>query len=110
MKPNSVELSNITKTKYPDFAERLNTAMWIRDCSNLRLAHKTYVSPSAISSYRCGARQPSFEVLRSIALALNVSTDFLLGLNDYMDMSPAELSRKKKKEEKCLQESNSLPT
>ena len=82
MENENIETIETTKTKYTGFAERLNFAMWLRDCSNAKLAQLIYVSPSAISSYRSGYRQPNFEVLRSIALALDVSTDFLLGLND----------------------------
>ena len=84
MRNEYIETSeNSIKTPYPKFAERLNYAMWIREFSNLKLARSIYVSPSAISAYRNGSRQPNFEVLRSIALALDVSTDFLLGLSDY---------------------------
>lgn len=89
MRNEYIETSEkITKTPYPRFAERLNYAMGIRDFNNLKLARSIYVSPSAISAYRNGTRQPNFEVLRSIALALDVSSDFLLGLSDYIDVSP----------------------
>lgn len=88
MKKDYIEtIENNFITSYTDFANRLNYAMVIRDINNLKLAKSIYVSPSAISSYRKGTRQPNFTVLRSIALALEVSTDFLLGLSDYMDFS-----------------------
>ena len=82
---NLQSLERNPTTSYPKFAERLNFAMATRYYSNLMLAEKIYMSPSAISSYRSGHRQPNFEVLRSIALALDVSTDYLLGLSDYID-------------------------
>ena len=76
---------NTCTTSYPKFAERLNLAMRIRDFNNLKLSKSIYMSPSAVSSYRTGHRQPNFEILRSIALVLNVSTDFLLGLSDFIE-------------------------
>lgn len=94
-----VPLEKNSTTEYPEFAERLNYAMRIRDCTNLTLSKHIFVSPPAISSYRSGTRQPNFEVLRSIALALGVSTDFLLGLSDYIDVSKTHLYRKTKEEE-----------
>ena len=75
---------NTCKTSYPKFSERLNLAMGLRGYNNRRLAEDIFVSPSALSSYRSGHRQPNFDVLRSLAVVLNVSTDFLLGLTDYI--------------------------
>ncbi len=83
---NLETLGNNHTTSYSKFAERLTFAMLVRNYSNLKLSEEIYVSPSTISSYRSGHRQPNFEVLRSISLALNVSTDFLLGLSDYIDV------------------------
>ena len=77
----------ITKTSYPRFSERLNYAMRLRNFNNLKLSQSIYISPSAISAYRNGTRQPNFDVLRSIALALDVSADFLLGLSEYPNQS-----------------------
>jgi transcriptional regulator with XRE-family HTH domain len=86
MRNEYIETSETTiKTPYPRFADRLDYAMHLRDFNNLRLARSIYVSPSAISAYRNGTRQPNFEVLRSISLALDVSADFLLGLSEYPD-------------------------
>ena len=67
---------------YPSFSDRLVLAMAVRDATNQKLAKDVFVSTSAISAYRCGYRQPNFEVLRGIALSLRVSTDYLLGLSD----------------------------
>lgn len=43
------------------------------------LADKTGFQPSAISHFETGKREPSFENLKRLANALNVSTDFLMG-------------------------------
>ena len=72
------------KTEHIKFAERLNHAMIVRDCTNVKLAKTIYVSPSTISAYRTGYRKPSLEQLRDISLALHVSTDYLLGLQDHI--------------------------
>lgn len=86
MTNDNIEIpKNTSKTSYPKFADRLDLVMQIRNCSNLELAKNIYMSPSAVSSYKTGHRQPNFEILRSIALALNVSTDFLLGLSDHIE-------------------------
>lgn len=78
-------IENNATITYPKFAERLNHAMCMRDYNNLKLSQSIYVAPSTISAYRNGTRHPNFDVLRSIALTLNVSTDYLLGLSDYID-------------------------
>ena len=58
--------------------------MEIRDYTTQKLATKIYTSPHTISMYRCGKRMPGPEVLCLIARELDVSTDFLLGLTDYI--------------------------
>lgn len=70
--------------EYPEFSDRLKVVMEIRDYTTLKLATNIYTSPTTISMYRCGRRMPSPEVLCLIAKELDVSTDFLLGLSDYI--------------------------
>ena len=71
-------------TQYPEFCDRLKVAMDIRDYTSQQLAQKIYTSTNTISMYRCGRRMPSPEVLCLIAKELRVSTDFLLGLSDFI--------------------------
>ena len=71
-------------TQYPKFSDRLKVAMDIRDYSSKKLAKKIFISTTTISMYRCGKRMPSPEVLCLIARELSVTTDFLLGLSDFI--------------------------
>lgn len=70
--------------EYPDFSDRLKITMQLRACSVEELAKKTYLSKAAICGYRKGTRTPNLVILRLIAKALNVSSDFLIGLNEYI--------------------------
>lgn len=71
-------------SEYPEFADRLKVVMDIRDYTTLKLATNTYTSPATISMYRNGKRMPNSAILCLIAKELEVSTDFLLGLTDYI--------------------------
>ena len=76
--------TNPTQTQYPAFSERLKTAMTIRQYSVEDLATRTHTSHSTISMYRSGKRLPNIEILRLIAKELRVSSDYLLGLSDFI--------------------------
>lgn len=49
--------------------------------SQNELAGQVYCSQSAIASFELGYRKPSIDTLKRIAMALNVSTDCLLGID-----------------------------
>jgi transcriptional regulator with XRE-family HTH domain len=73
------------------FPDRLRKARDKRELSQSQLAEKAGLPPSSISHFESGARKPSFDNLRRLANALNVSTDYLLGRVDQMDsIGPAE--------------------
>lgn len=61
------------------FQRRLRAARELRQMSQGRLAHLTRLQPSAVSHFETGLRKPSFDNLKRLADALNVTTDFLLG-------------------------------
>lgn len=61
------------------FPARLRAAREKRDLSQEELANRTGLQASAISHFETGGRKPSFDNLRRLAEALNVSTDYLLG-------------------------------
>ncbi len=44
-----------------------------------QLAERAKLTPAAISQFESGARKPSFDTLSSLADALRVTTDYLLG-------------------------------
>lgn len=46
------------------------------------LASKSGLQPSAISHFETGNRSPSFDNLKRLADALNVTTDYLLGRSE----------------------------
>lgn len=62
-----------------DFAARLKAVRESRGLSQSGLAEKTGLQPSAVSHFETGGRSPSFDNLRRLADALNVTTDYLLG-------------------------------
>lgn len=74
----------LQKTEYPNFSDRLKVVMELRNCGVNDLAEKIYTSQATVSMYRNGERLPSLQVLRLIAIELEVSTDFLLGLTDFI--------------------------
>lgn len=67
------------------FPERLRAARDRRGLSQGALADKAGLQPSAISHFETGTRKPSFDNLRRLADALEVTTDYLLGRVDNMD-------------------------
>lgn len=65
------------------FAERLRSAREdLRGLSQGDLAKKTGLQPAAISHFETGRRKASFNNLRKLAKALNVTIDYLLGRSD----------------------------
>ena len=72
------------QTQYPEFSERLKIAMNIRACSVDDLAERIHTSSSAVSMYRSGKRLPNILILRLIAKELRVSSDYLLGISDFI--------------------------
>lgn len=61
------------------FAERLKAARELRNLSQSVLAEKAKLQPSAISHFETGTRSPSFDNLKRLADALDVTTDYLVG-------------------------------
>lgn len=63
----------------PLFTERLLQARNLRELNQEQLAKKAGLASSAISHFESGTRKPSFENLRKLADALDVSIDYLMG-------------------------------
>lgn len=61
------------------FSERLRAAREKRGLSQGDLASRAGLQASAISHFETGTRKPSFDNLRRLADALDVTTDYLLG-------------------------------
>src|SRR4051794_9541459 len=64
------------------FAERLRTARELRNVNQDQLAHAAGLQASAVSHFETGTRKPSFDNLRRLADALEVTTDYLVGRVD----------------------------
>lgn len=61
------------------FSERLRQARELRGLNQSDLGKLTGLQPAAIGHFEANRRKPSFANIRSLARALNVSSDFLLG-------------------------------
>jgi transcriptional regulator with XRE-family HTH domain len=65
------------------FKERLKTARErLRKWSQAELGAKAGLPPTSIAHFEAGSRKPSFDTLRKLANALEVTTDYLLGRAD----------------------------
>lgn len=74
------------------FPGRLLDARNMRGLSQDELAKRAKLQPSAISHFETGSRKPSFDNLKRLADALEVTSDYLLGRtndpNAVMDDDP----------------------
>jgi len=61
------------------FPDRLRAARDLRKMSQSDLAEKAKLQPSAVSHFETGRRAPSFDNLKALSEALQVTTDYLLG-------------------------------
>lgn len=72
------------------FQERLKTAReTLRKWSQSQLAEAAQLPPSSVAHFETGTRKPSFDTLRRLANALEVSTDYLLGRVDRPGLAEA---------------------
>lgn len=75
-----------------DLGSRLKSIRLKRGLTQKALAARVNKSVSAISSYESNAQLPPIDVLVSIAQALQISIDSLVGLNNYSTYSAKGLS------------------
>ena len=64
------------------FSDRLAAILRKKGMTQKQLAQITNITESAMSYYVKGARTPSGDILTKIAVALDTSTDYLLGITD----------------------------
>lgn len=69
------------------FSDRLKAARELRKVNQAELATRASLPATSISHFEAGSRKPSFDNLRRLALALEVTTDYLLGLTDQPETS-----------------------
>lgn len=66
------------------FGDRLRLAREARGINQTELAAKTGLQPSAIGHFEKERRKPSFANIRTLAKALSVTSDYLLGRTNDM--------------------------
>jgi len=71
------------------FQERLRAARELRQWNQGELAERASMPPSSIAHFEAGSRKPSFDTLRRLANALEVTTDYLLGRVDEPTLAQA---------------------
>lgn len=64
------------------FKERINEVLSEKNLSQNAFAKRISMSQSVINNYCMGRREPTLDVLFLICKELNVSADYLLGLED----------------------------
>lgn len=72
-------------------ANRLSKAMAYRKVYQYELSKRTGITPVSISRYLSGIRFPRGTEIIKICNALNVSSDYLLGLDDVMTRNKEEV-------------------
>lgn len=71
------------------FSKRLKEARDLRGYNQSELAERAAMPPSSVAHFESGSRKPSFDTLKRLAEALDVTTDFLLGRVDEPSMAEA---------------------
>lgn len=71
------------------FKDRLKAARELREMKQNELAEKAKLPPTSIAHFEAGSRKPSFDNLRRLANALEVTTDYLLGRVDNPGLAEA---------------------
>jgi transcriptional regulator with XRE-family HTH domain len=75
------------------FKERLKAARALRGLNQAELATKAGLPAASVSHFESGPRKPSFDNLKALASALDVTTDYLLGRSDTPDASAETVGR-----------------
>lgn len=75
------------------FKNRLKEARVLRGMSQADLAAKAGLPPASVSHFESGPRKPSFDNLKALASALDVTTDYLLGRSEKPDASAETVGR-----------------
>jgi len=76
-----------------DFGNTLKTLRLKENMTQAQLAQKLGLTKSVISAYETGLRLPSYDILIHIAKIYNVSTDYLLGIENKQEIDLSGLSQ-----------------
>ena len=77
------------------FKERLRNARKAKNISQKELASQLFLSQQSYAKYEVGTATPNPETLAKIAIALDVSVDYLLGVDIKKDPAGAPSEAKK---------------
>lgn len=92
-----------------DFGQRLKSIRKLRGLTQKMLAERINKSVSAISGYELDAQIPPIDVLESMAVVLNVSLDYLVGIENADAYSARNLNDQQKEILDLLYEEFSSP-
>ncbi|MGN0657027.1 MAG: helix-turn-helix domain-containing protein [Ruminiclostridium sp.] len=76
-----------------DFGNRLKTLRLRANLTQEQLANKLGLTKSVISAYETDLRLPSYDVLIHIAKIFNVTSDFLLGMEQKQEIDLSGLTK-----------------
>jgi transcriptional regulator with XRE-family HTH domain len=71
------------------FRQRLREAREMRGYKQEKLADRAGMPATTIAHFEAGTRKPSFDSLRKLAIALEITTDYLLGRVDDPELAQA---------------------
>ena len=80
-------MNELAKKRNREIGQRIYDALDAKGMQRKELAEKTGILANTISYFCSGTRIPNVDQLISIAKALDVSTDYLLGLTESMQLS-----------------------
>ena len=72
------------------FSERLKSARLLRGWTQAQLAVRAEQPATSIAHFESGSRKPSFDSLRRLAPALEVTTDYLIGRTEDPSISQSD--------------------
>lgn len=85
-------------------AQRISRARRHLNINQKELAQKANITEASLSRYENGIREPKSAVLTRLAEALEVSTDYLLGLSEDRTYENSDISNKSEKDIKVILE------
>ena len=77
-----------------DFGQRLLQLLYHHGISQKQLALELKIAPTTLNGYVNNRREPDYKILKEIANFFNVSTDYLLGMEETASVSLQGLTEK----------------
>ena len=74
------------------FGKKLKKIREDKEMSQTELGKKIGVSGSTISAYEKSRKLPTIETLKKLCLVLEISSDYLLGISDKMELLKTDLT------------------